>query len=700
MSFWNSSQILNINEGVSPNDGTGDNIRDAFLKVDSNFGNVSDFLSQDTVQFLNANVSLGLNANTANLNSITVATIASTVRVFGNINMSANIVPSAANQYDLGSSERPFKSLYVQTTVSSSQVQTSSDAGLLQIHANAAIGDVKDVGILGNISSNYTSNAYAFFGHQYTSNNFVYKITPNNAATLGNSVVYDGVYGNVQFGSLFLSNVGTANALIVSGSIRAQGNVFIVGNAYSAGYQILTTNSPGMANVASTLTVTGTIPSTGTTNGALVITNGGAGIAGNVYAGGLLGPYYGTVQQAAQPNITSVGTLTGLTVSGGTLSAGTISAAGIGVTNLTVTGTTSIAGSLSGLASISVGSISAATIGNTGAVLTGTISVAAQPNITSVGTLTSLSVTGNVTAGNFVTSGNIYATNLVGSGQYLTGVASTATVNAINANVTAANTAISTLQANVGAYQTYANTSIQTTNNNLQTVSANIGAYQTYANTSIQSTNANIGAFHTYANTSIQSTNANIGAFHTYANATFGTSNYTNASVAAYLPSYGGAISVSSITASSDLVGNIGSAGVRFNTVFAKATSALYADLAENYESDCDYSAGTVVVFGGDKEITVTGQTADPAVAGVVSTNPAYLMNGAASGLPIALRGRVPVKLMGAVKKGDLLVTANIPGVAKSVGIDVSYGAAVFAKSLTTLDQSDDEVSVIEAVIL
>ena len=145
-------------------------------------------------------------------------------------------------------------------------------------------------------------------------------------------------------------------------------------------------------------------------------------------------------------------------------------------------------------------------------------------------------------------------------------------------------------------------------------------------------------------------------------------------------------------------IGNIGSATVGFNTIFAKATSAVYADLAENYLSDSNYESGTVVVFGGEKEITTTQLYADTTVAGVISTNPAYLMNNELDGQPVALRGRVPVKVQGFTRKGDLLVTGNIPGTAISVGRDVKYGQAVFAKALE--NKTTAEVGVIEAVII
>jgi hypothetical protein len=109
-------------------------------------------------------------------------------------------------------------------------------------------------------------------------------------------------------------------------------------------------------------------------------------------------------------------------------------------------------------------------------------------------------------------------------------------------------------------------------------------------------------------------------------------------------------------------IGNIGSAELSFNTVFAKSTSALYADLAECYVGDASYTAGTVVKFGGNNEVTIADQDHDSTVAGVVTTNPAYVMN---TGLvanhvvTIALCGRVPCQVQGPVKKGAMIVSAG-----------------------------------------
>jgi hypothetical protein len=146
-------------------------------------------------------------------------------------------------------------------------------------------------------------------------------------------------------------------------------------------------------------------------------------------------------------------------------------------------------------------------------------------------------------------------------------------------------------------------------------------------------------------------------------------------------------------------VGNIGNATGYFNTVFAKATSAQYADLAEMYESDLDYAPGTVVEFGGDKEITISAQSHSTAIAGIVSTNPSYLMNSTQTGehvLPVALTGRVPCRVQGPVKKGDVLVSSTTPGVAQRIGMNWQPGC-VIGKSLEVIN--DSSVKIIEVVV-
>ena len=109
-------------------------------------------------------------------------------------------------------------------------------------------------------------------------------------------------------------------------------------------------------------------------------------------------------------------------------------------------------------------------------------------------------------------------------------------------------------------------------------------------------------------------------------------------------------------------VGNIGASGATFNTAFLRSTSAQYADVAEKYLADADYEAGTVLDFGGAEEVTLCDVYLSRKVAGVVSTQPAYLMNDAIQGdhtVALALLGRVPCKVRGPIAKGDMLVSAG-----------------------------------------
>ena len=109
-------------------------------------------------------------------------------------------------------------------------------------------------------------------------------------------------------------------------------------------------------------------------------------------------------------------------------------------------------------------------------------------------------------------------------------------------------------------------------------------------------------------------------------------------------------------------VGNIGNSTTRFNQVFALASSAQYADLAEKYTADATYDTGTVVAFGGDQEVTISAIDSDRRVAGVISALPSFRMNDALESehtAMVALTGRVPTLVTGAVRKGDMMVSAG-----------------------------------------
>jgi hypothetical protein len=142
-----------------------------------------------------------------------------------------------------------------------------------------------------------------------------------------------------------------------------------------------------------------------------------------------------------------------------------------------------------------------------------------------------------------------------------------------------------------------------------------------------------------------------------------------------------------------DGTGDIGQAANRFGTIYGTATSAKYADLAEKYTTDQEYDPGTVIVVAsaGDTEGTAS-YTTGQRVLGVVSTNPAFIMNDELDGQAIALRGRVPVKVVGPIRKGQALI-CNQDG--KGIYGDTSNS---FAIALET--NEEHTVKLVECVIL
>ena len=156
----------------------------------------------------------------------------------------------------------------------------------------------------------------------------------------------------------------------------------------------------------------------------------------------------------------------------------------------------------------------------------------------------------------------------------------------------------------------------------------------------------------------------------------------------------GGTLTSKAILPDATTTYDIGSTSKKYNTVHAKATSAQYADLAEMYESDSRYDVGTVVVFGGEKEVTQSTISNDTRVAGVVSENPAYLMNDESEGQAIALVGKVKCKVHGMVSKGDLLTTCGThPGCAQKTASPVL--GSVVGKAMENKDDAGESVILI-----
>ena len=165
--------------------------------------------------------------------------------------------------------------------------------------------------------------------------------------------------------------------------------------------------------------------------------------------------------------------------------------------------------------------------------------------------------------------------------------------------------------------------------------------------------------------------------------------------------SEGGTFTVTSNATSANTASTIvfrdGSGNFSAGTITATATQAQYADLAERYEADAQYDAGTVVVFGGDKEITMANGEYDHRVAGVISSAPAYMMNSEAGDDTthpyVALTGRVPCKVTGTINKGDILTTSAMAGHAMAGEAKAGH---MIGKAL---ENFDGESGVIEVLV-
>lgn len=418
--------------------------------------------------------------------------------------------------------------------------------------------------------------------------------------------------------------------------------------------------------------------------------------------------------------------VTGNVTGGNVTTAGVVSATG-NVSGGNIAGTTGAFVTVTGNAnatSLTSGTVPSArlsgsyTIDISGAATTAaTVTTAAQPNITSVGTLTSASITGNVTAGN-VNAGNItIAGDLISSlGATLTidpatvgnaglvvingnlqvnGTTTTINSNVVSTNdltVNYANNAINSAAANgggieIGPIGSPFITWLYNDVSNVFTSSGGISAVGNISGGNLSGTSI-VGTLTTAAQTNITSVGT-LDALSVTGNITGG--NLITA----------GLVSLSSITKTgSNGVGNIGAAASTFNTVFAKATSAQYADVAERYQADCEYAPGTVLIIGGSHEVTASTVSHDHRAAGVVSENPSYLMNSAldtVNSVAVALLGRVPCQVVGPIDRGDLLTTSTVPGTAGRLDPAKYLPGCVIGKALQ--DYHSEQPGTIEIAV-
>ena len=163
----------------------------------------------------------------------------------------------------------------------------------------------------------------------------------------------------------------------------------------------------------------------------------------------------------------------------------------------------------------------------------------------------------------------------------------------------------------------------------------------------------------------------------------------------------GGNLTSKAILPDTDASYDIGTSLKGYNTVYAKATSAQYADLAEKYTTDREYEIGTVVMVNTTDASEVTSVVAGFPPVGVISGSPAYLMNADSEGQAVALKGRVPVKIVGAVSKGQVVyVDHNGLASADPTGsITVTTNTGLTTVGVALESNSDSDVKLVECIL-
>ena len=469
-------------------------------------------------------------------------------------------------------------------------------------------------------------------------------------------------------------------AVTISGANGANANTIVNGKSF---YVKLAVDYPTSGNVAlytdSGLSIAAAGTNLGVSTANVAIATSVIGSAGS--GGGSVGGANTSVQFNDQNVSNGSASFTfdkntnTLTVSSGNIitanvNAGTQVVAPILVSNIatgtapfTVTSTTRVA------------NLNAATSG-----VANTVNDAAQANITSVGTLTSLSVSGNANIGNIGTGGLVTATGNITGANISTGGVVSAVGNITGGNIKTSNQFISTLATGtapfvVSSTTTVANLSVATaTTAGTVTTAAqpNITSVGTLTSLGVNGTvtavafTANTGVFTGNANgiSSVQAANivgttlsSTVVSSSLTATGVLTTLSVSGTATVGNLSTAGNVITPNLTTGANTTAGNITG---NWTLTTGSRLQATYADLAEYYEADEYYEPGTVLAFGGDKEVTLA-EDGTARVAGVVSTDPAYAMNAKCPGkaVAIALQGRVPTKVRGLIHKGDMMVSGG-----------------------------------------
>lgn len=646
----------NINVGAFPNDPAADPVRIAFLKAQNNFTELySDAYTGGVTSIKNG---AGITVDTytgdvllsANIAKVTIQTDNNLLVGIGNPTGNSAIATSSTNIFKIG-------------MASNINLASVTAANLYGIVRTASQPNITSVGTLNNLTLSPAG----------TGLNTPSVSTALVSATVLSAPLISATGGNTQV--LFNNNsiVGASANLTFNGT-----RLNVIGN--------ITSTNANLGNVATANFITGTL----TTN--------------------------------AQPNITSVGTLTSLVVTGN-ISTGNANLGNSVIANF-------FRGSGNNLSNIQAsnitGAVPYATTANSvaganvsGAVATatraGTVTTNAQPNITSVGTLIDLEVSGYlvtnqiVSTGDIRTSGNVYATSFFIDGDIqLPGISiADGTISAVKvtgeggnlANINGANVTGSVSRANI-ANTVNIPTSASTGAYFLTMASASTGNVRLFTNSNF-GFNADTGTLTSNSFIALKNLNASqdlnvtanayvgnltsSGVISTLGNVLAGNIRTTgdlfvsgtttlrlatliatqNIASDAVITATQGFVTGGSIRTPAITTGSSSAAGTitgNWQLTPGSRLIATFADLAEVYAGNKYIEPGTVVDFDGDKEVIESYRIMSSKVAGVVSTDPAYVLNSAMEcefPTMVALQGRVPCKVVGTIRKGDMLISAG-----------------------------------------
>ena len=631
-----------INVGATANDGTGDGIRTAYIKCNDNFQELyNTTITPTSLPNGTSNVSVADSANV----TISIAGSANVVNFAGSVSeFTGNI--SATGDISVGNS--------------------------LTITQDVTIGDQLI------INGSFGSNVLPDTNLTRTLGNTTLRFLSMNTGTVDAS-------GNITSGAnISGANIIATDDVIIAGNHVTTGNVTSTGNI--SGGNIITT---GRVVATGNLVTSAQVVATGNLSALNITATGSANItAGGFFVGD--GGFLSNVTAASNVAVTQIAngtSVVGISSSGGNveLTSGGVLSFQTNGTNLDILIPTTSAANVTTTANVSGGNL-----------LTG----------------------GRVVAtGNIVSSGNVSGTNFLGNGSFLTGIATTSISNGTS-NVTVASGADTTVGVAGSTILTVSSTGTAVTG--LSTATGNITATGNVAGGNVVTAGAVIGATVAGDGSALTALNGTNIASGTVAAARVATLNQNTTGSAATLTTaraialsgdvvgtadFDGSAGISiattiqansvalgtdttgnyvtSITNGSFLTGGDGgsesaaltlavdaTAANTASKVIARdangsfsaniatltATQARYADIAEKYLADDSYDSGTVVCVGGPVEVTICG--ADDVPAGVVTTDPAFLMNkDLEGGTGIALVGRVPVSVFGVVDKGDVVYT-------------------------------------------